>query len=327
LAELIGSDRFLEAMRLQRAASRNTLRAYGNDLAQFAAFLDAWMAGHETDYRGNRAGGHRGGRNVALTPESITAAAVRGWVARMHAADLAAVTISRKLAAIRAFGAFLCREGQLQRNPARSVSNPKTGQALPDLLSEHEVERLLAFEDPTDVGVRDHAVLELLYATGLRASEITSLRLDDVDMQQRLVRALGKGDKERLVPFGVPARAALSAWLPVRTHWLHQMTARDLRSTSMFLRPSGHPLTTDGLRRLLARRLRDVGIERRLTPHALRHSFATHLLDAGADLRAIQELLGHASLATTQRYTHLSTRRLEEVYRRSHPRAEIRSED
>lgn len=323
MAELIGCDDFLQAMRLEQAASDHTLRAYGSDLRQFAAFLGAWSAGDETDYRGNRQGGRIAGRNVALTPEMITAPAVRAWAARMHDAGLAPVTVGRKLAAVRTFGAFLCREGHLEQNPARAVANPKSAPTLPDVLSEREVERLLAFDDPSAAGSRDRAALELLYATGLRAGELSGLRLDDVDLDQRMLRTVGKGNKERLVPFGAKALLALHEWLRVRPDLLRPGNNAE---EALFLGPAGRPLTPDGLRRLLATRLRDVGIERHLTPHALRHSFATHLLDSGADLRAIQELLGHASLATTERYTHLSTRRIQEVYRQAHPRARRRSE-
>ncbi len=324
MPDLIGAEQFLEAMRLQEAASEHTLRAYRSDLRQFAAFLAAWTAGDETDYRGNRQRGRTAGRNATLAPEAINAPAVRAWAARMHDAGLSPVTVGRKLAAVRTFGAFLCREGLLERNPARAVANPKTGHHLPDVLSEREVEQLLAFDDASAGGARDRAVLELLYATGLRASELTGLDLDDVDLEQRLVRTVGKGNKERLVPFGAPARSALVAWLPVRDSIARRPANAEDRP--LFVTPNGQRLSPDGLRRLLATRLRAAGIGRHATPHALRHSFATHLLDSGADLRAIQELLGHASLATTERYTHLSTRRIETVYRRAHPRARKRPE-
>ncbi len=165
-------------------------------------------------------------------------------------------------------------------------------------------------------------MLELLYATGLRASEITGLRDRDVDLPGRTVRVRGKGGKERLVPFGLPARAALERWLTVREAW-----CGDDEPGALFVTPAGTPLRPAGLRALLDDRLAESSLSRRVTPHALRHSFATHLLDAGADLRAIQELLGHASLSTTQRYTHLSTRRLQDVYRASHPRARKRRDD
>ncbi len=247
----------------------------------------------------------------------------------MHEAQLSSVTVGRKLAAVRSFGNFLCREGELQINPARQVRNPKTEQRLPRFLTESDVDALLGFVDDSPVGHRDRALLELLYATGLRASEITGLDLDAI-RPDAMLRVLGKGSKERLVPFGQRARQALDTWLRVRTTWLggdaphgrklEAEKAADARA-AVFLSERGARLSTDGLRRILDRRLRESPIAKRVTPHALRHSFATHLLNSGADLRAIQELLGHESLATTQRYTHLSTRRLQDIYRSSHPRA------
>ena len=326
-SQLLRRDDFLEAKRLEEDASEHTLRAYRSDLDQFGAFLAAYVSGEETDYRGNRA--KRTGQAPAITPDVISSEAVRAWSARMHEARLSAVTIGRKLAAVRSFGNFLCREGVLESNPARQVRNPKTEQRLPRFLTESDVDALLGFVDETPAGQRDRAVLELLYATGLRASELVGLNLGSIRADHTL-RVLGKGSKERIVPFGERARGALDSWLPVRDRWLAgdsprqrklQGPAREDAVTALFLGEHGGRLTTDALRRILDRRLRESPLAKRVTPHALRHSFATHLLNSGADLRAIQELLGHESLATTQRYTHLSTRRLQDVYRASHPRA------
>jgi integrase/recombinase XerC len=310
---LIGAPEFLETMRLEEAASRHTLRAYRSDLAQFAAFLAAYTNGQETDYRGSCAPAQ------PVPSDAITSGSVRAWTARMHRAGLSPVTIGRKLAAVRSFSAWLCRQGLLPRNPARAVRNPKVPATLPSFLTESEVAHLLDFSDASDAGVRDRAVLELLYATGLRASELTGLDLDDVSFEQRTVRTLGKGGKERIVPFGSPALKALRRWLTVRERWIDQRGGRD--GAALFLNARTARLAPSALRKLLRDRLRESAVNKRVTPHALRHSFATHLLNSGADLRSIQELLGHASLATTQRYTHLSTRRLQEVYRQSHPRA------
>lgn len=320
---LLGVADFLETLRLEEAASEHTLRAYRTDLLQFAAFVSAWNDGDETDYRGNKTRRYRRDdtedgvpRSLpSVPPDAISATSVRAWTARMHDAGLSAVTIGRKLAALRSFGTFLCRQGLLARNPARAVRNPKTPQQLPAFLTEREVEHLLAFDDGSTVGLRDRAVLELLYATGFRASELVGLDVADIDMSQGTARALGKGNKERIVPFGLPARRAVERYREVRN------TAHHEDQNALFLNTRGRRLTTDGLRRILRDRLRQSALAKHVTPHALRHSFATHLLNSGADLRAIQELLGHASLATTQRYTHLSTRHIQEVYRRSHPRA------
>jgi len=344
---LTGLEDFLQSLAVEESASTHTLKAYRTDLSHFARFMDAWLAGRETDYKGNVKGrrGRRAkpaetGSNATRTvaPAEIDTAAVRAWVARMHDAELSPVTMGRKLAALRSFCTWLCRTGVLAANPARAIRNPKTPQQLPRFLSEPEIRALLEAPGDSDEGRRDRAILELLYATGLRASELTGLDLDDVDMAQRQVRVLGKGRKERIVPFGADAATALPHWLPVRSAWLRQSSPRDAEPASgnvsgqdaearqstgdpMFVTPAGKRLSTDGLRKLLARRLEQAAINKHATPHAIRHSFATHLLNAGADLRAIQELLGHASLGTTQRYTHVSTAQLKAIYDKSHPRA------
>jgi len=329
---LEGLDSFLRALEVEESASAHTLKAYTIDLNHFGRFLDAWLAGRETDYRGSAPGSRapRGSarrraaangddsgadarRTIAAT--DIDTAAVRAWVARMHSASLSAVTMGRKLAALRSFCNWLCRIGTLQNNPARAIRNPKTPQHLPRFLSEPEMQALLESPDDSDEGRRDGAILELLYATGVRAGELTGLDLDSIDFDQRTVRVLGKGRKERVIPFGAIAADRLRAYLEVRRH------GRDGETTALFLSPTGKRLSTDALRKLLARRLQDAAINKRVTPHAIRHSFATHLLNAGADLRAIQELLGHASLGTTQRYTHVSTTQLKAIYDKAHPRA------
>ena len=334
---LDGLDSFLQALASEENASPHTLKAYRTDLTQFACFLNAWLSGNETDYRGRAplprrgpSGGRSGDRdsiaakpderqaeNVLVDPSEIDSASVRGWVARMHAAGLSPVTMGRKLAAVRSFCAHLCRIGVLEGNPARPIRNPKTPQTLPRFLMESEVERLLDAPDGSPEGIRDSAVLEVLYATGLRASELTGIEVDDIDLDGRTLRVLGKGRRERIVPFGVHAQQALQAYVPVRRRWIEARTSEP----ALFVTPRGKALTTAGLRRLLARRLEHASVSKQVTPHALRHSFATHLLNAGADLRAIQELLGHASLGTTQRYTHLSTTQMKAVYDRAHPRA------
>ena len=328
---LRGRDAFLQALHLEDAASEHTLRAYRTDLDQLAAFLLAWESGKEADYRGNATGGQAGERR-RVAAAAITAASVRAWAARMHEARLSPVTVGRKLAAVRSFASYLCREGLLTTNPARLVHNPKVAQRSPAFLTEAEVAKLLEFDDDSALGARDRAALELLYATGLRVGELAGLAAEDVDVEGRSLRVIGKGDKERIVPFGKPAAAALRAWLPIRQQWLDNPPKRTRQSAkiradamrALLLSQRGRRIDPAALRRLLARRLEEAALTKRVTPHALRHSFATHLLNAGADLRAIQELLGHASLASTQRYTHLSTRQLQDVYRDSHPRARRR---
>ncbi len=313
-------DTFLRALEVEDNASPHTIKAYRSDLSHFGRFLDAWLCGRETDYRGAAPGvrqppaGPQTGAARTVKAADIDSAAVRAWVARMHGASLSPVTMGRKLAAVRSYGSWLCRVGTLQSNPARAIRNPKVPQNLPRFLSEPEIKSLLESPDDSDLGRRDRAILELLYATGVRASELTGLDTDTIDLDQRTVRVLGKGRKERLVPFGSCAAAAVRDYLEVRALWA-------TRSTALFLSPNGSRLSTDGLRKLLAKHLGNAAINKRVTPHAIRHSFATHLLNAGADLRAIQELLGHASLASTQIYTHVSTTQLKAIYDKAHPRA------
>jgi len=315
-------DSFLKALEIEESASPHTVKAYRTDLNHLARFLDAWLDGRETDYRGQTPGRRRQaaapseeGLVRTVTPHDIDTAAVRAWAARMHSASLAAVTMGRKLAAIRSFCTWLCRTGALQTNPARLIRNPKTPQTLPRFLSEPEIQSLLEAPDDSPIGRRDRAILEMLYATGMRASELTGLDVDDLDFDQRTAHVLGKGRKERVIPFGRRAAIAVDVYLEVRSAW----TGDD--EPALFLAPGGKRLSTDGLRKLLADNLQGAAISKRVTPHAIRHSFATHLLNAGADLRAIQELLGHASLGTTQRYTHVSTAQLKAIYDKAHPRA------
>ena len=294
-------DRFLAYLRDQRRASPQTLRAYEGDLAQFGEFL---------------ASEHVGGPPPG--PRGIDALAVRGFVARLYRDGLGKRSIARKLSAVRSFLSHAVREGEIETSPAAAVPTPKLPKLLPRNLTVDEVFALLdGIEASDDAGIRDRAILEFLYATGLRVGELVSLDLEDVDVPGETVRVLGKGGKERMVPFGRKARAALERWLraavPLRE------AGGDERA--VFLNLRGSRLTDRSVRRILDRRLREASIQSHVSPHALRHSFATHLLGAGADLRAIQELLGHASLSTTQRYTHVSIESLMKVYDESHPRA------
>jgi len=294
-------DRFLAYQRDQRRASPETLRAYESDLTQFGKFL---------------AGQGASGR--APGPEGIDSLAVRGFVARLHHDGLDKSSIARKLSAVRSFLKRAVRDGRIEANPAASVRAPRVPRKLPRDLSVDEVFALLdRIQGRDPCSLRDRAILEFLYATGLRVGELVSLDLEDLDLQGQLVRVVGKGGKERIVPFGSKAQGAVASWLS---------EARLLRGRggdpgAVFLNLRGGRLTDRSVRRILDRRLREAAVEARVSPHALRHSFATHLLGAGADLRAIQELLGHSSLSTTQRYTHVSMDALLEVYDRAHPRA------
>jgi integrase/recombinase XerC len=234
--------------------------------------------------------------------------------------------VARKLAALRSFFKHLCREGVLEENPAAVVSSPRLEKRLPRYLHVKEVEDLLRQPDSSPLGLRDRAVLEMLYGTGARIAEIRALDMDDVDLEGGFVRLTGKRRKERLVPLGSYARSALVRYLSEVRPMLLRAADRPGRSGSpgsraLFLNRRGGRLSVRGLRRLVDKYVRRLARERRVTPHALRHSFATHLLDNGADIRSVQEMLGHASLSTTQIYTHVSQTRIRAVYRNAHPRA------
>ena len=288
----------------ERAVSPHTRKAYVDDVGRFLAFLS----------------GFAGRDPAAIAADEVDALAVRSWLAALRAEGHARTSIVRRLSALRSFFAFLEREGLAAGNPARGVATPRTGKALPVTLSVAEAAAVVeAPPADTELGLRDRALLELLYATGLRVSELVGLSLSDVDLPSRQVRTLGKGRKERIVPFGERAAEALAAWLPAR---LALLAGRRVRGEPLFLNARGGRLTDRSVRRVLLAALSAAEVTRHASPHALRHSFATHLLAAGADLRTIQELLGHASLATTQKYTHLDVERLMEVYRKAHPKAE-----
>jgi len=302
-------DRFESYLSDERRFSAATVTAYRADLDRFASFWEDEFA-HE---------------RAEKTPlPKIDALALRSHLASLHRAKLSNRSLSRHLSTLRAFFRWACREGLLEKNPARGLPAPRVGRSLPRAMTLADTEQLLSSED--DAGSfpqRERALFELLYATGLRVSEVAGLDLEDVDFSSRLVRVTGKGRKERIVPFGEPAQEALSEYLPARAAVLAaNPDAREGESgEALFVNVRAGRLTTRSMARLLKRRLAAAGLPTDLSPHALRHTFATHLLQAGADLRAIQELLGHASLSTTQKYTHLDAARLAEVYRRAHPRA------
>jgi integrase/recombinase XerC len=286
---------FLRHLERERNASPHTLRAYGDDLAQFVAYLEGTL-----------------GREAC--PGDVDPVLIRGFLAELHRRGLKKATSARKLAGLRTFFRYLCREGRLPASPARAILSPRLEKRIPSVLDEPQVEALLDLPGDEAAAVRARAILELLYATGMRCAELVALDLGEVDLEARMARVLGKGRKERVVLFGGRARAALEAWLSVRARLRP-------RSEALFVNARGRRFSDRGVRALVARRVRRVALARRCSPHTLRHSFATHLLARGADLRAIQEMLGHASLSTTQRYTHVDMRHLLEVYKKTHPRA------
>jgi integrase/recombinase XerD len=297
---------FLGYLELERGLSRNTLEAYRSDLQQLGQFLD----------------------RRALDPLEVQTVDLADFVSELASgtaerAPAAPATLQRKIASVRSFYRHLRREQILDRDPASELRTPRSRARLPKVLSRDEVGRLL--KQPrggTPAALRDRALLETMYACGLRASEAIGLELSELDLEAGILRARGKGSKERIVPIGSKAIGALTVYLErgrPRLVGLHP-------EPHVFVNLRGGGLTRQGLYKIVRRYARAAGLEHRMSPHTLRHTFATHLLTGGCDLRSLQEMLGHADIGTTQIYTHLSTERLREVYFEAHPRAQIRSE-
>jgi len=290
---------FLNYLTYEKNASLNTVAAYRDDLDSFVSFLTNdyfTMSRDDLDLR----------RVDHLT--------VRAYLAHLARRKLARSSTARHLSALRSFFKYLMREGRAEANPARTVTTPKREKHLPSVMQTSDIALLLEQPDiSTPLGTRDRAWLELLYASGLRISELVGIDLDDIELRARLLKVRGKGKKERIVPFGSKAEEAVRAWLAVR-EVKHDEGA-------LFLNYRGERITTRSVRRLFDRYVRAASLRAGISPHTMRHSFATHLLNAGADLRGIQELLGHASLSTTQKYTHLNDWQLIAVYKKAHPRA------
>ena len=293
-------DRYLDHLKIERRLAANTLAAYGRDLAGYLDFLEEQGC----------PGPERAGRDLASA-----------FLARLAEKGLSARSRARAVSAVRGFHRFLAREGHGQ-GPPDGLRAPKAGRPLPKLLSTEEVAALLAAPGTdTPLGLRDTALLELLYAGGLRVSELCALDTHQADLSAGFVRVLGKGGKERLVPIGEAARAAVSAYLEQARPGLR---GGGRASPALFVSRRGRRLTRDAVNKLLARYALRAGILRAVSPHVLRHTFATHLLEGGADLRSVQAMLGHADIATTEIYTHLDREALRRVYRRAHPRAALR---
>lgn len=293
---------FLDYLTFERNVSPNTIIAYRDDLESFIAFLcnDYLTMGRDQ-----------------LDLKRVDHLAIRSYLAHLSRRKLSRASAAQHLSALRSFFKYLVREEIVEANPARSVTTPKREKHLPAVLQPSDVALLLEQPDTSaTLGIRDAAWLELLYASGLRISELVGIDLDDLEMRARLVKVRGKGSKERIVPFGSKAEAALHAYLAVRGELI-----RDVEEQAVFVNYRGERITTRSIRRLFDGYVRDAALRAGVSPHTLRHSFATHLLNAGADLRGIQELLGHASLSTTQKYTHLNDWQLIAVYKKAHPRA------
>jgi integrase/recombinase XerD len=288
---------FLAYLEFERGLSRNTLDAYRSDLLQFGRFLEGRDAG----------------------AAHATSADVADFLAELGSKSASPATIHRKAACLRSFYRHLRREGVRDSDPTASLSAPRRGRKLPQVLTRGEVDKLLSQPRGTEpAALRDRALLELMYACGLRASEAISLAVGDVDLEDGLLRARGKGSKERIVPVG---QRALSAVRVYRQRGRPQLIRRKPEEKNLFVNFRGGPLTRQGLYKIVRRHAQTAGLADRMSPHTLRHSFATHLLAGGCDLRSVQEMLGHADVSTTQLYTHLSSGRLKEVYFKAHPRA------
>src|SRR6266436_519903 len=308
---------FLDHLRYERNVSAHTLRNYESDLTQFFEFL----APSKTETADKPASKQRSPRNEP-TITQIDHLTIREWLATLHTDHKKKASIARKLAALRTFFQFLVREEVIESNPAKLVATPRKEKKLPVHRSIEDAVRFIETPDAeTDFGKRDRAILELLYATGMRVSELVQLNLRDIDFKSKLLRVFGKRRKERIVPFGDPAARALKDYLDVRERFLTNAPATKRDAQPLILNYQGTRMTTRSVGRLVEKYIRLCAGIHDISPHALRHSFATHLLDSGADLRDIQELLGHARLSTTQIYTHVSMEKLIEVYDKAHPKA------
>jgi integrase/recombinase XerC len=296
---------FLQFLRLNRNASAHTVRAYESDLSQFLKHVAAAA----------------GVRRADLTPSHLDRLAIRSFLADLHKRGLSRASAARKLAAARTFLRYLRREGLMDDDSGTLVPTPKREVRMPAHLSEEEMTRLLeAPPDDGPLGRRDRAILEVFYASGLRLSELVGLDLDDVNLSAQMVRTLGKGGKQRLVPFNTSAASAIRAYLKDRA-LLVPPSSRQRHAEPLFVNYRGTRLTVRSVDRLVRRHALTSRVRAGVSPHALRHSFATHLLQRGADLRSIQELLGHSRLNTTQRYTHVNAAQLLDVYNKAHPKA------
>lgn len=291
---------FLRYLAVERNASELTIKSYREDLIDLADYLIDSVGG-----------------SVQCT--DVTPRDLRGYVAALHEAGYAQSSISRKLASLRSFYRFAQRQQLCTTNPAKPLRNPRAGRKLPHYLSTDEVGKLLIAPSKGDwMGLRDRAILETVYSAGLRVSEVVGLNDQDFDFSEEITRVRGKGRKERLAPLGRFAIEALRAYMPLRQF---ASTLPKGREVPVFINRFGTRLNVRSVGRMLEKYIVQLGLDSRTSPHTLRHSFATHLIDRGADIRSVQELLGHKSLVTTQIYTHLSTANLREVYLRAHPRA------
>lgn len=292
---------FLNFLKVERNSSELTIKSYTDDLQHVTEFFE-----------------EQTGR--VPEPADIEVSQLRNYVAYLHECGYARSTVARRLACLRSFFRYCNREGICETNPAKPLRTPRAGRKLPHFLTTEEIGKLLLAPPANrDDGLRDRAILETMYSAGLRVAEVVGLNLDDLDRSAGVLRVLGKGRKERVAPVGSYAMRALDRWLAVRKP---DEKADPVEQQAIFLNRFGRRLTTRSIGRMLEKHIKTTGLSSQTSPHTLRHSFATHLLDGGADLRSVQELLGHKSLTTTQIYTHVSTKRLRETYESAHPHAQ-----
>jgi integrase/recombinase XerC len=292
---------FLRHLGVEKNSSPHTVKSYREDLTQAVEFFVERIG------------------TASPRPQQLSTRLMRAYVAHLHEKGFARSTTARKLASLRSWCRYLCRQGVLTTNPTAGLRGPRQEKKLPRFFSRDDVLRLLAAPSADDpLGVRDRAILETLYSAGLRVSELVGLDVAQADLGEGIAHVRGKGKRERLALLGPPAVEAITAWLAQRAVLLGP---RVKSSVALFVNKRGTRLTTRSVGRLLEKYLRQTGLDPEASPHTLRHSFATHLLDAGADVRSVQELLGHKSLGTTQMYTHVTTQRMRETYHKAHPRA------
>jgi integrase/recombinase XerC len=288
---------FIETLSSEKGYSPNTCRGYENDLCEFCNYLIASRLPSES--------------------RKIDGLAIRSYLGFLHKNNKKS-SIARKLAALRSFFRFMVKTGKITDNPAEGILTPKRNKTIPDYLSVDDMFRLLDFpQKDTILGKRNQAILETLYSTGVRISELNGLNISNVAFHTGIIRVLGKGNKERLVPIGKKALSAIKRYLEART----KREGDPPPESPLFLNNTGKRLSTRSMSRVLEKALKQSGLMHHISPHGIRHTFATHMLDAGTDLRALQELLGHATLSTTQQYTHVSIDRLMEIYDKTHPRS------
>ncbi len=296
---------YLRHLSLEKDSSDHTIKSYREDLTQAVEFFRQRLG------------------DANFSPVRLTTRHVRAYTVWLHDQQYAKTSIARKIAAVRSWCRFLCRQGHLETNPTDGLRGPRLDQKLPHFLSVDDVGKLLEAPDKSPLGLRDRAILETLYSGGLRVSELTELNVEDVTLDEGIATVRGKGKKERLVLLGPYATEAITNWLSVRETM--GKAGQGPKTNAIFLNKNATRISPRSVGRLLEKHLQTAGLDPKTTPHSLRHSFATHLLDQGADIRSVQELLGHKSLTTTQIYTHVTTQRLKESYQKAHPRAKTNS--